>query len=140
MEPSHVYIRRGWAIPPLAPLYTGPYKVLPRAGQIFQVGDWLPPGDCVIGPLEASSGARSCGVGRSPGPWTAASRRTGIQTVTPQLGTVFPGMSARFFAHPSSWSTMASSLGGGGMWGPTFNVVQVVILLWCYFICVKIPQ
>jgi hypothetical protein len=139
MEASHVYIRRGGAIPPLAPLYTGPYKVLAMAGQFFQVGDWLPLGDCVSGPLEVSSGARSSSVGRSPGPWTAASRRTGIQTVTPQLGAVFSGTSARFFAHPR-WSTMASSLGGGGMWGPTFNVVQVVILLWCDFICVKIPQ
>jgi hypothetical protein len=28
METSHMYIRCGGAIPPLAPLYTGPYKVL----------------------------------------------------------------------------------------------------------------
>jgi hypothetical protein len=30
MEASNVYIRRGGAISPLAPLYTGPYKVLAR--------------------------------------------------------------------------------------------------------------
>jgi hypothetical protein len=37
MEASHVYIRHGGAIPPLAPLYTGPYKVLARQAKFFKL-------------------------------------------------------------------------------------------------------
>ena len=96
MEASHVYIRRGGAITPLAPLYTGPYKVLARQAKFFQAGNWRLAGDCVSVSLEASSGAGSCGVGSFPGPWTAAGRRTGIQNMTPQPGTVFPGTPAVF--------------------------------------------
>ena len=28
LQASHVYVRRGGALPPLAPLYVGPYEVL----------------------------------------------------------------------------------------------------------------
>ncbi len=37
MEASHVYIRRGGAIPLLAPLYTGPYKMLARQAKFFKL-------------------------------------------------------------------------------------------------------
>jgi hypothetical protein len=52
IEASHVYIRRGGAIPPLAPLYTpSPYKV-PADRPNFQAGDWWwPPGDYERGSL-----------------------------------------------------------------------------------------
>jgi hypothetical protein len=31
LEASHVYVRRGGTLPPLAPLYVGPYEVLEKA-------------------------------------------------------------------------------------------------------------
>jgi hypothetical protein len=37
MEASHVNIRCGGAIPPLAPHYTGPYRVLARQGKFFKL-------------------------------------------------------------------------------------------------------
>jgi hypothetical protein len=37
MEASHVYIRRGGAITPLAPLYTGPYKVVATQAKLFKL-------------------------------------------------------------------------------------------------------
>jgi hypothetical protein len=37
MEASHVYIRRGGAITPLAPLFAGPYKVVARKAQFFKL-------------------------------------------------------------------------------------------------------
>jgi hypothetical protein len=41
MGASHVYIRCGGAIPPLAPLYTGPYRVLARQAKFskLEIGD-----------------------------------------------------------------------------------------------------
>jgi hypothetical protein len=68
----------------------------------------------------------------------ACGRRTGIQTVTPQLRTVFPGTPARFFARPS-WSTPALSR-GGPVAPSTFNVVQFVIVSWRELNSVKTPQ
>ncbi len=59
-----------------------------------------------------------------------------IQTVMPELWTVFPGTLARFFAR-LRWCPVW----GGGPVAPIFNVVtQFVILLWRNFICVKIPN
>jgi hypothetical protein len=37
MEASHVYIRRGGAITPLAPLFAGPYKVVARQAKFFKL-------------------------------------------------------------------------------------------------------
>jgi|688.fasta_scaffold1721186_1 hypothetical protein len=37
MEASHLYIRSRGAIPPLALLYTGPYKVLARQAKFFKL-------------------------------------------------------------------------------------------------------
>ena len=37
IEASHVYIRRGGAITPLAPLYTGPYKVVATQAKLFKL-------------------------------------------------------------------------------------------------------
>ncbi len=74
-------------------------------------------------PPEAPSGADSCRVGRFPGPRTAAGRRSKVQTVTPQLGTVFPGKPARFVARPS-WSTLASKF-AGALSPPTYIVCTV---------------
>jgi hypothetical protein len=103
----------------------------------YSVGDWWPPGDCVSGPLEALSGAGSCGVGSSP-MQSVDGRWTKVQTVTPQLGTVFPGLPARFFARPS-WSTLASKSLGRTCHGLSTLIVQFVILLWQVVIYVKIP-
>jgi hypothetical protein len=36
-QASHVYLRRGGTLPPLSPLYVGPYEVLKRADKFF----WL---------------------------------------------------------------------------------------------------
>jgi transposase InsO family protein len=36
-EASHVYVRRGGTIPPLSPLYVGPYKVLARQAKHFRL-------------------------------------------------------------------------------------------------------
>jgi hypothetical protein len=60
----------------------------------------------------SSSGTGSCCVGRPSSPRTAAGRRIGSQTLTPQPGTVFPGTPARFFARPG-WSRWSRSLAGG---------------------------
>jgi hypothetical protein len=37
LQASHVYVRRSGALPPLAPLYVGPYEVLERADKYFQL-------------------------------------------------------------------------------------------------------
>ncbi len=37
LQASHVYVRRGGALPPLAPLYVGPYEVLERADKHFRL-------------------------------------------------------------------------------------------------------
>jgi hypothetical protein len=37
LQVSDVYVRRGGALPPLAPLYVGPYKVLERADKFFRL-------------------------------------------------------------------------------------------------------
>ncbi len=37
LQASHVYVRRGGALPPLAPLYVGPYEVLERADKYFRL-------------------------------------------------------------------------------------------------------
>jgi hypothetical protein len=37
LQASHVYVWRGGTIPPLAPLYVGPYEVLERAGKFFRI-------------------------------------------------------------------------------------------------------
>jgi hypothetical protein len=37
MEASHVYVRRGGAITPLAPLFAGPYKVVARQAKFFKL-------------------------------------------------------------------------------------------------------
>jgi hypothetical protein len=34
---SHVYVRRGGMLPPLAPLYVGPYEVLERSDKCFRL-------------------------------------------------------------------------------------------------------
>jgi hypothetical protein len=47
LQASHVYVHRGGALPPLAPLYMGPYEVLERADKFF----WL----AVGGPEETVS-------------------------------------------------------------------------------------
>ena len=36
-QASHVYVRRGGALPPLAPLYAGPYRVLARQAKFFRL-------------------------------------------------------------------------------------------------------
>ncbi len=35
LQASHVYVRHGGAMPPLAPLYVGPYEVLERADKFL---------------------------------------------------------------------------------------------------------
>ena len=37
LQASHVYLRRGGTLPPLAPLYVGPYKVLERTDMCFRL-------------------------------------------------------------------------------------------------------
>jgi hypothetical protein len=37
LQASHVYVRRGGALPPLAPLYVGPYEVLEWADKFFRL-------------------------------------------------------------------------------------------------------
>jgi hypothetical protein len=37
LQASHVYVRRGGALPPRAPLYVGPYEVLERADKFFRL-------------------------------------------------------------------------------------------------------
>ena len=37
MQASHVYVRRGGTLPPLAPLYVGPYEVLEKANKHFRL-------------------------------------------------------------------------------------------------------
>jgi hypothetical protein len=37
LQASHVYVRCGGALPPLAPLYVGPYEVLERADKHFRL-------------------------------------------------------------------------------------------------------
>jgi hypothetical protein len=41
LQASHLYVRRGGTLPPLSPLYVGPYEVLDRADKFFRlaVGD-----------------------------------------------------------------------------------------------------
>jgi hypothetical protein len=41
LQASHVYVRRGGMLPPLSPLYVGPYEVLERTDKCFRlaVGD-----------------------------------------------------------------------------------------------------
>jgi hypothetical protein len=116
------YIRHGGAITPLAPLYAGPYKVVARQVK-FQAGDWWPAGDSDSGQVESSPGTGPCGLSHSSGPWTANSRRTRLQTLTP--GTIFPGMPAKFFAHPGG-SRWRWSLAGGYVAAYIIIVLYVV--------------
>ncbi len=37
LQASHVYVSRGGALPPLAPLYVGPYEVLERVDKFFRL-------------------------------------------------------------------------------------------------------
>ncbi len=37
MQASHVYVRRGGRLPPLSPLYVGPYEVLERTDKCFRL-------------------------------------------------------------------------------------------------------
>ncbi len=37
LQASHVYVRRGGTLPPLAPLYVGPDEVLERADKFFRL-------------------------------------------------------------------------------------------------------
>ncbi len=37
LQASHVYVRRGSTLPPLSPLYVGPYEVLERADNFFRI-------------------------------------------------------------------------------------------------------
>jgi len=37
LQASHVYVRRGGTLPPLAPLYVGPYEVLERTDKYFRL-------------------------------------------------------------------------------------------------------
>jgi hypothetical protein len=37
LQASHVYVHRGNTLPPLAPLYVGPYEVLERADKFFRL-------------------------------------------------------------------------------------------------------
>ncbi len=37
LQASHVYVRRGGTLPPLTPLYVGPYEVLERADKHFRL-------------------------------------------------------------------------------------------------------
>ena len=37
LQASHVYVRRGGTLPPLAPLYVGPYEVLEKADTHFRL-------------------------------------------------------------------------------------------------------
>ncbi len=37
LQASHVYVRHGGALPPLAPLYVGPYEVLERADKYVRL-------------------------------------------------------------------------------------------------------
>ncbi len=37
LQASHVYVRRGGTLPPLLPLYVGPYEVLERADKFFRL-------------------------------------------------------------------------------------------------------
>ncbi len=63
LQASHIYVRRGGTLPPLAPLYMGPYEVLERVDKFF----WLAVGgreetvsiDCLklhlgVGPFSAA--------------------------------------------------------------------------------------
>jgi hypothetical protein len=129
MGASHVYIRRGGDLPTSGPIVHWPLQCASQTGQLFQVGDWWPPGDCVCGPPETPPGADFFGVGCSPGPRTAAGRRTEVQTVTSPLGTVFPGTPARFFERPS-WRPSL----GGACRGLSTLVVQFVIIVGRSFI------
>jgi hypothetical protein len=90
----------------------------------------------VCGLPEAPFGADSCGAGRSPGPWTDA--RTEVQTVMPQLGTVFPGMPARFL-HTQAGQRWRPSLGAPCR-GLATLFIQFVILLWLSFIYEEITK
>ncbi len=42
LSAAFVYVRKGGAVPPLSPLYSGPYKVLSSGPKVFrlQVGEW----------------------------------------------------------------------------------------------------
>ncbi len=42
LSAAFVYVRKGGAVPPLSPLYSGPYKVLALGPKVFrlQVGKW----------------------------------------------------------------------------------------------------
>jgi hypothetical protein len=109
-----------------------------QAGQNFQAGDWWLAGDSVSGPPEASSGTGPCSVGRPSNPRTAAGRRTGLQTLTLQSATIFPGTPARFFVRPG-WSQWSRSLAGGPCDG-IYLLLYCAYSLWRKFNCVKIPQ
>jgi len=37
LQASHVYVRRGGTLPPMSPLYVGPYEVLERSDKCFQL-------------------------------------------------------------------------------------------------------
>ena len=37
LQAEYVYIRKGGVVPPLSPLYQGPYKVLQRTGKYFKI-------------------------------------------------------------------------------------------------------
>jgi hypothetical protein len=58
--------------------------------------------------------------------------------MTPQLGTVFPGTPARFFACQTGLAGIV--VWKEAMWQPIFIIVQFVIVLWHDLHCVKIPQ
>jgi hypothetical protein len=57
LQASHVYVRRGGSLPPLSPLYVGPYEVLNR--QVFPASSWRLRGDGQKRPPEAASGSRA---------------------------------------------------------------------------------
>ncbi len=76
LQARHVYVRRGGTLPPLAPLYVGPYEVLEKADKHFRLAvggreetvriDRLKP-HLGVGPFSAALPARGGSVSASSG-------------------------------------------------------------------------
>ncbi len=105
-------------IPHLAPIVHWPLQC---ACQIFHIGDWWLPGDCVCGLPETPSGADSWGVGPSPDGWLPAAGPEVYLDCDVPAWNRFSWHACQVFWMPK----LASKSGGGGMSWPIYIVCTV---------------